>query len=65
MQQPNLFWVVVGSDALAACTMKPMSKPPRAGDRIDVDGNVCVVDRVGPPPPGSHVVTGTVYANRA
>lgn len=40
--------------------------PPQPGETIQLeDGTPCVVERVAPPPDGSHVVKGIVYATRA
>lgn len=39
---------------------------PHRGNQIHLaDGTDCIVDRVCPPPAGSHIVAGTVHATRA
>ena len=65
MLQPSLFWVVLNSEEPTGGTIKALA-PPEPGDKIHLtDGTPCVIGRVGPAPAGSHVVMGTIYANRS
>ena len=56
-----MFWVIVDDreEFAKVADARPGQKFALA------NGTSCVVDRVEPPPPGAHLVQGTIHAHRA
>ena len=58
----SLFWLFVDSEVPAQSTIMALALPHPGDKLILVDGTSCTIIRVGPPPEGSHVIKGIVYA---